>query len=113
MLLAEVPRFVVAAPALLAAHSPIAEVRQLTQLPWLALTSFYRNELTLQRRSDGQPLNLTIAPRLASDSLYAIRKVPLADMGAAIVSAWVVQEDLARGDLIQLIPEWQAPPLPV
>jgi DNA-binding transcriptional LysR family regulator len=113
ILLAEVPRFVVAAPSLLAQHAPIEDVSQLTDLPWLALTSFYRNELALQRLSDGQPMNLPIAPRLASDSLYAIRKAALAGMGAAIVSSWVVQEDLAKGELIQLVPEWQAPPLPV
>jgi DNA-binding transcriptional LysR family regulator len=113
ILLAEVPRFVVAAPSLLAQHAPIEDVSQLTDLPWLALTSFYRNELALQRLSDGQPMNLPIAPRLASDSLYAIRKAVLAGMGAAIVSSWVVQEDLAKGELIQLVPEWQAPPLPV
>lgn len=113
VLLAEVPRFVVAAPALLAAHAPVKEVTQLTQLPWLALTSFYRNEIALQRLSDGQPINLAIAPRLASDSLYAVRKAALAGMGAAIVSSWVVQEDLASGALVQLVPDWQAPPLPV
>ncbi len=113
ILLAEVPRFVVASPSLLAQHPPIAEVTQLTELPWLALTSFYRNELMLQRWSDSQAVNLAIAPRLASDSLYAIRKAALAGMGAAILSSWVVQEDLAKGALIQLVPEWQAPPLPV
>lgn len=113
ILLAEVPRFVVASPSLLAQHKAIEDVSQLTELPWLALTSFYRNELALQRLSDNQPVNLPIAPRLASDSLYAIRKAVLAGMGAAIVSSWVVQEDLAKGDLIQLVPEWQAPPLPV
>ncbi|MCA1179206.1 MULTISPECIES: LysR family transcriptional regulator [unclassified Pantoea] len=113
ILLAEVPRFVVAAPSLLAQHKAIEDVSQLTELPWLALTSFYRNELALQRLSDNQPVNLPIAPRLASDSLYAIRKAVLAGMGAAIVSSWVVQEDLAKGELIQLVPEWQAPPLPV
>ncbi|ORM66983.1 LysR family transcriptional regulator [Pantoea rwandensis] len=113
ILLAEVPRFVVAAPSLLAQYPPVEDVTQLTDLPWLALTSFYRNELALQRLSDAQPLNLAIAPRLASDSLYAVRKAALAGMGAAIVSSWVVQEDLAKGELIQLVPEWQAPPLPV
>lgn len=113
ILLAEVPRFVVAAPSLLAQHKAVEDVSQLTELPWLALTSFYRNELALQRLSDNQPVNLPIAPRLASDSLYAIRKAVLAGMGAAIVSSWVVQEDLAKGELIQLVPEWQAPPLPV
>ena len=113
ILLAEVPRFVVAAPSLLAQYPPVEDVTQLTDLPWLALTSFYRNELALQRLSDAQPMNLAIAPRLASDSLYAVRKAALAGMGAAIISSWVVQEDLAQGHLIQLVPEWQAPPLPV
>ncbi|MBP2195570.1 LysR family transcriptional regulator [Pantoea cypripedii] len=113
ILLAEVPRFVVAAPSLLAAHPPVERVEQLTSLPWLALTSFYHSEIALQRISDGQPLNLAINPRLASDSLYAVRKAALAGMGAAVVSSWVVLEDLARGDLIQLVPDWQAPPLPV
>jgi len=113
VLLAEVPRFVVAAPSLLAAHPPVQSVAALNSLPWLALTSFYRNEITLQRLSDGESTSLAITPRLASDSLYAVRKAALQGMGAAVVSSWVVQEDLAQGNLVQLLPEWQAPALPV
>ncbi|MCG7390252.1 MULTISPECIES: LysR family transcriptional regulator [Pantoea] len=113
ILLAEVPRIVVASPALLAQHAPVDAVEQLADLPWLALTSFYRNEIALQRIDDGQPVNMAIAPRLSSDSLYAVRKAALMGMGAAIMSSWVVQEDLARGELVQLTPQWQAPPLPV
>ncbi|MCZ4059882.1 LysR family transcriptional regulator [Pantoea sp. LMR881] len=113
ILLAEVPRIVVASPALLAQHAPVEQVEQLADLPWLALTSFYRNEIALQRIQDGQPVNLPIQPRLSSDSLYAVRKAALSGMGAAIASAWVVQDDLAQGRLIQLTPAWQAPPLPI
>lgn len=113
ILLAEVPRIVVASPGLLARHPPIEQVEQLRDLPWLALTSFYRNEVALQKIDDGQPVNLAITPRLSSDSLYAVRKAALAGMGAAIVSSWVVQQDLAEGRLIQLTPQWQAPPLPI
>lgn len=113
ILLAEVPRIVVASPELLDRHPPIEQVEQLRDLPWLALTSFYRNEVALQKIDDGQPINLAITPRLSSDSLYAVRKAALAGMGAAIVSSWVVQEDLADGRLIQLTPQWQAPPLPI
>lgn len=113
VLLAEVPRIVVAAPALLAAHPPVTQTDELVQLPWLALTSFYRNEIALQRVSDSAMVSLAIAPRLASDSLYAVRKAALAGMGAAVVSSWVVQDDLASGALVQLLPAWQAPPLPV
>ncbi|MGF7165580.1 DNA-binding transcriptional LysR family regulator [Pantoea sp. AN62] len=113
ILLAEVPRIVVASPGLLARHPPIEQVEQLRDLPWLALTSFYRNEVALQKIDDGQPVNLAITPRLSSDSLYAVRKAALAGMGAAIVSSWVVQQDLAEGRLVQLTPQWQAPPLPI
>jgi len=112
ILLAEVPRIVVASPDLLARQPPIEQVEQLRDLPWLALTSFYRNEVALQKIDDGQPVNLAITPRLSSDSLYAVRKAALAGMGAAIVSSWVVQQDLAEGRLSQLTPQWQAPPLP-
>ena len=113
ILLAEVPRIVVASPDLLARQPPIDQVEQLRDLPWLALTSFYRNEVALQKIDDGQPVNLPIAPRLSSDSLYAVRKAALAGMGVALVSSWVVQEDLADGRLVQLLPQWQAPPLPI
>ncbi|MFH8135960.1 LysR family transcriptional regulator [Pantoea osteomyelitidis] len=113
ILLAEIPRIVVASPELLAQHPMVQKPEQLPDLPWLALSSFYRNEITLKRISDGEASNMAITPRLISDSLYAVRKAALAGMGAAIVSAWVVQEDLATGTLIQLTPAWQAAPLPV
>jgi len=113
VLLAEVPRIVVAAPALLQQYPPINQVAQLGDLPWLALTSFYRNEIALQHKDKGEPMNLPIVPLLSSDSLFAVRKAALAGLGTAILSTWVIQEDLAQGNLIQLMPEWQAPPLPV
>ncbi|NIF24328.1 LysR family transcriptional regulator [Candidatus Pantoea multigeneris] len=113
ILLAEVPRIVVAAPALLARHPSMNSIQHISDLPWLALTSFYTKEIALQRQTDGETLNIAIAPRLSSDSLYAVRRAALAGMGAAVMSAWVVQEDIAQGALVQLVPEWQAPPLPV
>ncbi len=113
VLLAEVPRILVAAPSLLARCAPVEQVADLAQLPWLALSSFYRTEVTLQHTASGEFYQLPIAPRLSSDSLYAVRKAVLGGMGTAIISSWVVQEDLASGRLQQLLPAWQAPPLPV
>ena len=40
----------------------------------------------------------------------ALRTIPL---GLAIASAWILAEDLAAGRLVQLLPHWQAAPLPV
>ncbi|HSI46771.1 MAG TPA: LysR family transcriptional regulator [Ideonella sp.] len=110
--LAEVPRIVVAAPSLLpagpaAAHAPLAE------LPWLALKTYYRNEVTLQHREDGREQRFAIQPRMATDSLYALRQAALAGLGACIASAWIVAGDIAQGRLVHLAPDWRASPLPV
>jgi len=37
----------------------------------------------------------------------------LRGVGAAIVSAWVVRDDLAHGALVHLVPDWRAPTIPI
>jgi DNA-binding transcriptional LysR family regulator len=113
VLLAEVPRIVVAAPSLLAGHDPLKQIGDLAQLPWLALNSFYRNEVTLTHRDSGEAYRFDIAPRLSTDSLYAVRKAALNGVGVAMLSSWVVKQDLEQGALIPLMPTWRAAPLPI
>lgn len=110
--LTEIPRIVVAAPALLGARPPPAEPAALADLPWLALSTFYRDEVHLLDAA-GQRGVVPIRPRLATDSLYALRTAALAGAGAAIVSSWLVADDLAAGRLVHLVPGWRAVPLPV
>lgn len=112
-LLAEVPRIVVAAPALLAQHSPARDVEDLARLPWLAMSTFYRNQITLQHQVHNTRHQLDFEPRFSTDSLYALRNVMLSGLGIGVISAWIVRDDLAAGRLVQLLPEWQAAPLPV
>jgi DNA-binding transcriptional LysR family regulator len=113
VLLAEVPRIVVAAPELLATHAPLTQIGDLVRLPWLALNSFYRNEVTLTHSVSGENCRFDIAPRLSTDSLYAIRKAALNGVGVAMLSSWIVTQDLEQGRLTPLMPEWCAAPLPV
>ncbi len=112
ILLAEVPRIVVATPELLQEH-PVREFSELKDLPWISLSTFYRNDVTLRRDNDGHTESCPIVPRLATDSLYAVRKAALSGLGAGIVSAWVVKEDLEAGRLQRVLPGWNALPLPV
>src|SRR5471030_2981548 len=51
ILLAEVARIVVATPQLLQQH-PVTQVNELGQLPWVAFSTYYRNEVTLRHDSD-------------------------------------------------------------
>ncbi|WP_422017365.1 LysR family transcriptional regulator [Roseateles sp.] len=109
--LAQVPRVLVASPALLAGRTP-SEPDEIAGLPWLAVSTFYRQELQLER-DDGVRQRLPIRPVLSTDSLYATRAAARLGLGAALVSGWTVQDDIAEGRLVHLLPRWRGPALPV
>ena len=111
--LAEVPRIVLAAPALMAGRPTPQHAQDLQPLPWLALSTFYRREVTLTQEPGGEAHTFGITPRLATDSLYALRSAALAGLGACISSAWIVDNDARQGKLLHLVPNWHAAPLPV
>lgn len=108
----DVPRIVVAAPALLAGRAPPTHAQELASLPWLALRTFYRTELVLTHAGNGEACRIGFRPRMSTDSLYAMRSAALLGLGVAVVSAWVVADELAAGRLVQLAPQWRASPLP-
>ncbi|MFI8716690.1 LysR family transcriptional regulator [Stenotrophomonas sp. NPDC077464] len=110
--LAEVPRIVIAAPALVGAADP-HDPSLLPQLPWIALTTFYRERFSLLPAGGGPALRIDIQPRLLTDNLFVVRRAALSGLGAAVVSSWLVADDLREGRLLQLVPGWEAPPLPV
>lgn len=110
--LAEIPRIVVAAPAVLGDAAPPAHAADLAALPWLALRTFYRNDITL-RHTDGTQQRLALKPRMSTDSLYALRSAALLGLGVCVASSWVVAEDVAQGRLLHLLPQWRAEPLPI
>lgn len=112
-LVAEVPRIVIGSPALLATDAVPQHPQQLQSLPWLALSTFYRHSVSLTHLPGGENQRFDIQPRLLTDSLYALRNAVLAGMGVGIASSWVVQEDIVRGTLLHLAPQWQAAALPV
>jgi len=111
--LAEVPRIVVAAPGLVNHLPPVQEPEDLARLPWLSLRPYYRNEVVLSAIDGGRVARLAIAPRMSTDSLYALRTAAVAGVGAAIASSWLLADDLAQGRLVHIAPRWRAAPLPV
>lgn len=111
--LAEVPRIAVAAPALLAGRPVPSHPSELAELPWLALRTFYRDEVTLTHAGTGEIARFPIRPRLSTDGLQAVRNAAIEGLGAAIGSHWAMVGDLAAGRLVHLAPDWQAAALPV
>ncbi|OWF81114.1 LysR family transcriptional regulator [Yersinia frederiksenii] len=113
ILLAEVPRIVVAAPELLNNKPLPTHPEQLLDFHWIALNSFYRNEVVLSHKTNGEIQRFSIEPQLSTDSLYALRNAALAGLGAGIASTWVISDDLAQGRLVHLAPDWHGLPLPI
>jgi len=111
--LAELPRIVVAAPGILGDRPPPEDPAALAQLPWIALNTFYREEVVLRHVQLGETQRFAIHPRLSTDHLHALCNATLAGLGVGIASAWAVADALSDGRLIQLAPEWSAPPLPI
>lgn len=111
--LAMLPRIVVAAPGLWGDGPAPQSPDELAALPWLALTTFYRDEVVLQHTARAESKRFAIQPRLQTNHLYAMNNAALAGMGAAVVSTWSVSEALSEGRLVHLAPDWQAPPLPI
>ncbi|MBC3907855.1 LysR family transcriptional regulator [Undibacterium umbellatum] len=111
--LAEVPRIVVAAPSILASRPMPQQAIDLAGFPWLSLRTFYRNEVFLRQMHTGEIQRLAFTPRISTDNLYALRTATLEGLGVAIGSGWILKDDIASGRMVQLVPQWQATPLPV
>ncbi|OZI61774.1 LysR family transcriptional regulator [Bordetella genomosp. 11] len=111
--LGDVPRIIVGAPALLERGGVPAHPADLGRLPWLALRTFYRDEIALSHIGTGESVRLSIQPRMSTDSLYALRTAAMLGLGVCVASGWVFEDDLRAGRLRQLAPQWQAPALPL
>lgn len=113
VLLAEVPRSLVISPELLETVENVSDPMALSALPWVAISTFYQHEVTLRHQVNRESITIPIVPRLSTDSVYVARNTALAGLGAALISSWTVEEDIAQGRLIELLPEWRAAALPV
>lgn len=117
--LAEVPRVLVAAPEV-AAQLPAgledlprqALADALQEQPWLALTTFYRDEICLRPQGGGEVLPVPLNFRFGTDSLFALIEAARQGLGLAAVSHWAVMDDLHSGRLVRVLPRWCAMPLP-
>ncbi len=111
--LSEIRRIVVASPALAARFPPPTHPRDLAHWPWLALRTYYHHDITLTHTTSGETARVPIRPRLSTDSLYALRHAAVDGLGVGVGSSWMYEADIDRGDLVPVLPGWEAAPLPV
>nr|MDN4041336.1 LysR family transcriptional regulator [Massilia sp. YIM B02787] len=111
--LGDVPRIVIATPGLFDGRALPAHPDELAALPWIAVSHYYRDEVALTHARTGDTVRVPVQPRLYTDNLYAMRSAVTLGVGAALGSRWALREELDAGRLVQLVPDWQASPLPI
>lgn len=105
---------VVASPGFLARHAPegITEPAQLGGLEALRNQNF-RDEGQWVLARGGQSVTVPVHGNLAINHFVGIRRAALRHQGMARLPRYLVQEELQRGGLVELLPGWQLPPTPV
>ena len=108
--LARIERWLVAAPALLAAGRAPSAPADLAELPWIGIVQpqFYaRDRVSLTR--GGRSATVELEPSLLFDGVTAARQAVLEGAGFALQPSWLVRQAVADGRLIRLLPGWVVP----
>lgn len=106
--LAEVERIVVGTPEYLAQH----DQKDLDAMSWLTLGSFEGNRIELFDRENKRQ-TFSVAPKLASDNIFAVYEAVKQGVGIAIMPHWFVASDLDDGTLLNVVPSLRAARLPI
>ena len=97
---------VVGHPALLARLGRPVHPKDVSRYPTLSMTTAGDRYAWEFREKDGSPLSVSHTPRLMTDSFDALRAAALAGIGLAYVPHFVVRQDIQRGELERVLPEF-------
>lgn len=103
-----------AAPSYLARRGVPSSLPELTRHDWLALRSDSAGPRTMTLRGpDGREDELRVTPRASSNNQLSLQQLCEAGIGLAMLGHEDVDEAVAQGRLLPLLPGWALPVLPV
>jgi DNA-binding transcriptional LysR family regulator len=101
-----------AAPSLIKSRPAVKEPADLKSWPWIGLSGGSAKEITLFARHRTEQ-TLHLSPVLISEGVRSVREAVRAGLGVAVLPDWVIREDLLSGQLVRVLPQWNAKDLPV
>jgi DNA-binding transcriptional LysR family regulator len=104
-------RCVVASPKLWGGCSPPSHPRELAELPWIGLSMRAHQRRFV--RDDGEEFAFRYTPRLQVDSVELAYELAKQGLGLAAPPDFLFESDPGRAKLLQVLPEWSLPSLPV
>lgn len=109
--LGSVERLVVASPGF-AEKNPVQKPEHLSATSFIALTPFEGGRIALSYPGRKDVL---IEPNIAvtTNNIFSVHRAALKGIGAAILPRWFVENELATGQLVDVLPEWRAAQLSI
>lgn len=104
-------RKLVAAPALMSEHKQPQGPNDLLKWDWIGLKMRPNNKTLINRK--GKTCIINFEPKITVDSIDAVCQLAIAGLGLATPPAFLVEEAIHQGYLVEPLPEWQAQSLPV
>jgi DNA-binding transcriptional LysR family regulator len=104
-----------ASPALVNRMPSVKALADLKTWPWIALAGsqfWSAKEITLFSR-DGAGQTMRVAPVLISEGVTSIREAVRDGLGVSLLPDWLIKDELATGELVQVLPKWKAKDLPI
>ena len=102
-----------ASPAWLAAHGTPEHPDALLTHQWLGFTRETGGLLVELQGPGGEQRTLRVEPRIASNNQVSIQQMCCNGLGLALVGSVDAAEEVASGQLVRLLPAWQARTLDV
>ncbi|WP_455924435.1 LysR family transcriptional regulator [Pseudomonas putida] len=106
----ECQRLVLATPAYVQAHGKPCNPTDLAQHPAVIFAQAGGGEhWAFKQGSTVQ--SVTVSGRVRVSAAEGVRAAVLAGLGVALTSRWMFAEELAKGEVVPLLEDWQLPPL--
>lgn len=105
---------IVASPAYLAAHAPdgVREPNDLSRLEALRNRNFRDEGRWLLQRGE-ETIAVPVQGGLAINHFIGLRRAAVRGLGVVRLPRYLLGDELARGTLVELLPDWQLPATPI
>lgn len=109
--LGSVERLLVASRGFVRKHGLPTTPKQAERLPLVALEPFEGGKIPLHQGKQAT----TIRPdaQMQTNNIFALKEAMQMGLGMAVMPSWFIADELANGELVDLVPDWRAPSLDI
>jgi len=104
------PHILVASAGLLERHALPRKPKDLARLPSVGVFNAEGRHFWRLTGPGRQAQAVEYHPRLVTDDLQVLYQAVIGGVGMALLPQFICREPIARGELVQLLPDWSLPP---